>query len=325
MKQIWQQTLSSLITDPKELLTLLDLDLTLLPKAVTAAHYFPFKVSRSFISRMQKGNPEDPLLKQILPLDLELKEVEGYQKDPLAEKQANPVPGLLHKYHGRVLITFSSACAIHCRYCFRRHFPYEENNTGRLGWEKIIDYIRQDITISEVILSGGDPLTASDMALAQFIELLAELKQIKRVRIHTRLPIVLPERITLQLIKAIVRPPLKTIFVLHTNHAREIDADMIEALELFRYSSVTLLNQSVLLKGVNDDAATLCELSEALFAAGVLPYYLNMLDKVSGAAHFTVEAARAKALHQAMRYRLPGYLVPKLVYEEAGAQAKIPL
>lgn len=322
IKPTWQQSLSNLITDPEELLAILRLDLALLPAARLATRAFPLKAPRGYVARMQKGNPDDPLLRQVLPLGAELEVVTGYVNDPLEEAQANPVPGLLHKYHDRVLVTLTSACAVHCRYCFRRHFPYAENNPGTAGWEKILAYISEHPEINEVILSGGDPLSVSDKLLALFSQKLSEIKHIKRLRIHTRLPIVLPERITSELTALLSRLPFQTILVVHANHAQEIDAEVIVALAALRSANVNLLNQSVLLRGVNDDVETLVDLSERLFAAGVLPYYLHVLDKVQGAAHFDLPLARACELHAALTARLSGYLVPKLVREEAGASAK---
>jgi L-lysine 2,3-aminomutase len=321
-KRPWQEALSDLITDPRELWALLELDPRQLPEAVAAAQLFPLKVTRSFVARMQKGNLNDPLLKQILPLGIELLPVSDYNSDPLQEMNANPIPGLLHKYYGRVLITLTSACAVHCRYCFRRDFPYQENNPGRLGWEKIFAYIGQNDTISEVILSGGDPLAVSDKLLKLFNDQLALIPHVKRLRIHTRLPIVLPERITPSLLEWITRSTLDVIVVVHANHPNEMTPDVKASLLALRHAGISVLNQSVLLKGVNDDAQTLISLSEVLFKAGVLPYYLHVLDKVPGAAHFDLPRSRARELHTALRHHLPGYLVPRLACEEPGELSK---
>ncbi len=321
----WQDALSRLVTDPEELLTLLELDPALLEPAQAASRLFPLKIPRGFIARMQKGNPDDPLLKQVLPLGGELALPDGYVVDPLQENQANPVPGLLHKYDGRVLVTLTSACAVHCRYCFRRHFPYEANNPGRLGWEKIIAYIAADTSISEVILSGGDPLAASDRLLMQFTDQLSAIAHVRRLRIHSRLPVVLPERITTTLLDWMSSPRFKTVLVIHANHAQELDEHVIDAFKRIRDAGVPILNQSVLLRGVNDDAETLITLSEQLFAAGVLPYYLHTLDKVQGAAHFDCTLEKARSIHAEMRKKLPGYLVPRLVCEQAGATSKTTL
>jgi len=322
LKQSWQDALTDLITDPQELLQVLDLDDNLLTSARAAAALFPLKVTRSYLARMQKGDPNDPLLKQVLPLGLELKTVAGYSADPLVEAEVNPIPGLLHKYKSRILVTLTSACAIHCRYCFRRHFPYAENNPGKKGWEKIAAYIEADLNITEVILSGGDPLTVNDTMLQEFIARMADISHVKRLRIHTRLPIVLPERITPALLNALTRTRLKIIVVVHANHAQEIDAQVQQALTLLRTNDVTLLNQTVLLKNINDNVQALIELSETLFAAGVLPYYLHVLDKVAGAAHFDIDLNSAMTLHKQLSDQLSGYLVPKLVCEQPGKSSK---
>lgn len=321
----WQTALIESITDPKELFDLLELDKSLLPAAESAAKLFPFKVPRSFIARIPKGNINDPLLRQVLPIDAELLDVSGYHADPLQETKFNPVPGLLHKYHGRVLLTLTSVCGINCRYCFRRHFAYENNNPGSSGWVTALEYIAKDSSIAEVILSGGDPLVANDQLLKIFMHKLTAIPHIKRLRIHSRMPVVLPERITPELIAAITSSQLKTILVIHANHPREINQDVCDALQLLTQAGVTLLNQTVLLKGVNDSADTLVELSETLFHAGVQPYYLHVLDKVQGAAHFDMPRETASQLHWAMAQRLSGYLVPKLVCEQPGAPAKLPL
>jgi EF-P beta-lysylation protein EpmB len=318
----WQKGLSDLITDPKELITLLELDPALLEAANAAVRLFPLKVTRELVARMEKGNPNDPLLQQIFPIASELIEVPGYESDPLKENQANPIPGLLHKYENRVLITLTSACGVNCRFCFRRHFPYEENNPGRRGWEKMIAYIKEHQAINEVILSGGDPLSVSDKLLKQFSDQLTAVSHIKRLRIHTRLPIVLPTRVTDELIAWIQQLKFAVIIVIHMNHPNEMTESVQIALQRLRNAGATLFNQSVLLKGVNADVDTLIALSETLFAAGVLPYYLHVLDKVQGAAHFDLPLKTAKKLHAEISKHLPGYLVPKLVREDAGEFAK---
>jgi len=319
---VWQEALSDLITDPKELLKILDLDLSMLDAAMAAASEFPLKVPRGFVNRIQKGNPDDPLLKQILPLGLELNIVPGFQSDPLHEATVNPVPGLLHKYHGRVLVTLTSACAVHCRYCFRRHFPYDDNNPGTSGWELIFDYIKNDSSISEVILSGGDPLAVSDKLLKLFTDRMSSIPHIRRLRIHTRLPVVSPERITDEFIHWISHLSIDPVIVIHANHPQEISDDVKFAMLKLRNAGVPLLNQTVLLNGVNDEKGILAMLSEKLFAAGVLPYYLHVLDKVQGAAHFDMELEKARELHAAVGKILPGYLVPRLVCEEPGKAGK---
>jgi len=321
-KQAWQVALTNLITDPLELFALLQLDLALLDGAFASAKQFPLKVPRSYVARMQKGNAADPLLRQILPVDRELDVISGYTLDPLQEAEVNPVPGLLHKYHGRVLVTLTGVCALHCRYCFRRHFPYDLNTPGKPGWQKILAYIQEDSSIKEVILSGGDPLVVSDRMLAQFGEQLALIPHVKTLRIHTRLPIVIPERVTETLLLALTQSKLQLVMVVHANHAQEINHEVKAALLQLREHGITVLNQTVLLKGINDHVDSLVHLSETLFSAQVLPYYLHVLDKVQGTAHFDIDRHEAIRLHQSLCQRLPGYLVPRLVYEQAGHYAK---
>jgi EF-P beta-lysylation protein EpmB len=320
----WQKSLSNLITDPKELCQLLALDLHTLVNehAITE---FSLRVPRSFVARMEKGNPQDPLLKQILPIAQEMQLTPGYSHDPLGESDANPAPGLLHKYHGRLLLLVTGGCAINCRYCFRRHFPYHDNAPGTQGWDKVITYIEKDPTISEVIYSGGDPLLAKDDMLAALTQKIAAIDHVHTLRIHTRLPIVIPERITTSLLTWLTETRLKTVLVTHANHPNEIDYSVKEALQRLRNAGVTVLNQSVLLQGVNDDVDTLVDLSRKLFDASVLPYYLHMLDAVQGAAHFAVSDEKAKKLIAEMCLKLPGYLVPKLVREKSGVLTKMPL
>jgi len=319
----WQHALTNAITEPSELIKLLELDEALIPKAHLAAITFPLKVPRGFVARMKKGDVNDPLLQQVLPLAAELETHAGYETDPLREKQFNPIPGLLHKYPSRVLLTPIGACGINCRYCFRRHFAYEDNNPGSAGWEKAIDYIAKDPAISEVILSGGDPLVANDSTLASLTQKLIHIPHIKRLRIHTRMLIVLPERITEELITAITHPTIKTILVTHCNHPQEINSEVVLAAQKLKKAGVILLNQTVLLKGINDHVDILAALSEALFSADILPYYLHILDKVQGAAHFDLALQTARTLHQGLIERLSGYLVPKLVCEQPGAPAKV--
>jgi EF-P beta-lysylation protein EpmB len=316
--------LKNLITDPAELLQLLEIDPALLPSAIEAAKLFPLRVPRSFVARMQKGNVRDPLLRQVLPLGLELNDSPGFTRDPLNEKVANPIPGLLHKYHGRVLLTVVGSCAINCRYCFRRSFAYDENNPGTKGWERVVDYIARDSTITEVILSGGDPLVAPDEHLAALSQKLATIPHVKTLRIHSRLPIVSPERVTAELINWFTASRLRPVLVVHCNHPQEIDLEVRAALQKLKQAGITLLNQAVLLREINDSAEVLIELSEALFDMGVLPYYLHLLDKVQGTAHFDVAEERAQKIIGEMMRRLPGYLVPKLVREVAGAPTKLP-
>ena len=321
----WQSELARAITDPQALLTLLQLGAEHLPAARAAARLFPLRVPRGFAARMRPGDPHDPLLRQVLPLGEECLTQEGFGPDPVGDSAAMVVPGVLHKYEGRVLLTATGACAVHCRYCFRRHFPYSEANACADHWQVALTYIASDTTITEVILSGGDPLTLSDRRLAEFTEKLAAIPHVQRLRIHTRLPIVLPERVNDELIGWLGATRLKTIVVVHANHANEIDAVVRSAMARLKAAGVALLNQSVLLREVNDNAEALAQLSTSLFDAGVLPYYLHLLDRVQGAGHFEVDEMVARDLMTQLNARLPGYLVPRLVREVPGAPAKSPV
>ena len=325
MTSPWQTEMADSVRDPGELLALLDLDPRWLEPARRAASTFPLRVPRAFIGRMRKGDPTDPLLRQVLPLGQEMDEVPGFTRDPVGDLPSVAARGLLHKYQGRVLLITTGACGVHCRYCFRRHFPYAEENARSGEWQQALDYLKGDVSINEVILSGGDPLTLSDERLTQLVRSLEDIPHIKRLRIHTRQPVVLPSRVDDSLVGWLKACRLQKVVVLHMNHAREMDEAVRTACAKLREAGVTLLNQTVLLRGVNDSAEALRELSEALFAAGVLPYYLNLLDPVAGAAHFDVPEAEALELMAAIRARLPGYLVPRLVREVPGAPSKMPV
>jgi len=318
----WQKELAESVTDPAELIAMLDLDPTLLPQAREAARLFRLKVPRAFIARMRRGDPNDPLLRQVLPLGEECLDVAGYTADPLRELQHGHGDGVLDKYHGRALVITTGACGVHCRYCFRRHFPYSESRPSADGWATVIARFRNDPAVQEAILSGGDPLSLSDTKLAQLVEGLESVPHLQRLRIHTRQPIVLPGRVDERLLRWLSATRLATVMVVHVNHAAEIDRPVGVAMKALRDAGITLLNQSVLLRGVNDDEHTLVDLSLALFEAGILPYYLHLLDPVAGAAHFSVPDAHALALHSAVQKRLPGYLVPRLVREIPGRASK---
>lgn len=318
----WQHDLARAIRDPGELFQLLGLDPKLLPAAEQAARDFGLLVPHAFISRMRHGDPDDPLLRQILPLGAERNTRAGYSRDPLLEENIQPSSGLLHKYQGRALLISTAACAVHCRYCFRRHFPYQDASLNRDHWQSALDYLRNNPSIEEIILSGGDPLVLSDRRLATMLSDLEGIPHLQRLRIHTRLPIVLPGRITPPLCEALSRNRLQTVMVIHCNHPQEIDVDVSMALDRLGNSGLTLLNQSVLLRGVNDKASILEDLSKQLFRAGVLPYYLHQLDRVEGASHFEVPDEEALALHAQLSGCLPGYLVPRLVRDEASKSHK---
>jgi len=322
----WQQALQACVRTPEELLAALGLDAAnLLSGAHEAGARFALKVPRSYLARMRRGDPHDPLLRQVLPLGAELVETPGYVADPVGDLHVVAGPGLLHKYSGRALLVTTGACAVHCRYCFRREFPYAEHTAGRQAFAPALDAIRADASIAEVLLSGGDPLTLNDRRLGDLLRDLADIPHVRRVRVHTRLPVVLPERIDAGFLRAWnAAPRLQRVMVIHANHANELhDApDVQQALAALRADGATLLNQSVLLRGVNDSVETLAGLSDALFAAGVLPYYLHALDPVRGAAHFDVSETEARALVAELAARLPGYLVPRLVREIPGARSK---
>jgi len=275
---------------------------------------------------MRYGDPRDPLLLQVLSTGQEMLDTPGYSADPVGETgAANPHRGIIHKYHGRVLLIVSSGCAVNCRYCFRRHFPYSENQNSRQQWREALQLIRDDKSIEEVILSGGDPLVATDEQLKGLVAQIAGIAHVRRMRIHTRLPVVIPARITDSLLDAITHPRLQTIVVIHCNHASEMDESVASALAALRSRGITLLNQSVLLADINDNLEAQLALCQRLFATGVLPYYLHLLDKVQGAAHFDVPEHHARMLLAELAARLPGYMVPKLVREVEGATSKVGL
>ncbi len=325
-EQNWQSQLSDLITDPLELLNQLELSTDqLLSGAILASEQFKLRVPRAFVGKIKIGDPLDPLLLQVLPHHLELEEHPEFVTDPLGEEAANQMAGVLHKYQSRFLLTLTGACAIHCRYCFRRHFPYQENLPKNEDWLKIKHYIEQHPHINEVILSGGDPLTLSNRKLALWLERVASLPQIKILRIHSRVPIVIPNRIDEELISILKNSRLRIIVVVHSNHASELDDFTCSKLSQLSLQHITLLNQAVLLKGVNDSAETLTELSYRLFEARVMPYYLHVLDKVKGAQHFDLRSSEIDQIYSDVLASLPGYLVPKLVREIAGEKNKTPL
>ncbi|MDO7477956.1 EF-P beta-lysylation protein EpmB [Acinetobacter baumannii] len=325
-EQNWQSQLSDLITDPLELLNLLELSTDqLLSGAILASEKFKLRVPRAFVGKMNAKDPLDPLLLQVLPHHLELEEHPEFVTDPLGEEAANQLPGVLHKYKSRFLLTLTGACAVHCRYCFRRHFPYQENLPKNEDWLNIKNYIESNPDINEVILSGGDPLTLSNRKLALWLERLSSLKQVKILRIHSRVPIVIPNRIDEELISLLKNSRLRIILVVHSNHASELDDFTCSKLLQLSEHHTTVLNQAVLLKGVNDSAQTLTDLSYRLFEARVMPYYLHVLDKVKGAQHFDLIPSEIDAIYQDVLASLPGYLVPKLVREIAGEKNKTPL
>ena len=321
----WQEILANTVRDTESLCQLLEIDRHSLPDNHPLLQQFPVRVPTPYLARIRKGDPEDPLLLQVFPDAAEAAEVPGYVTDPLLESEVNPKPGILHKYEGRALLVATSSCAIHCRYCFRRHFPYSDNHSGKQGWKESLEHIKADSSIREIIFSGGDPLTLPDSYLAWFLDELDSISHVTRIRFHSRLPIMIPQRISTDFCELLANSRFQTILVLHSNHAQELDEEVVMACRKLTTSGVTLLNQSVLLRGINDDVDALAALSERLFAAGILPYYLHLMDRVAGAAHFAVDDAQAKILMRNLQSVLPGYLVPKLVREEPGQPSKTPV
>lgn len=348
----WQSALDESVRDTAELCRLLDLDPALGVEAATATGQWPLLVPRPYLSRIRRGDPADPLLLQVLPRAAELATAPGYSADPLGEAHAHCGPGLLRKYQGRVLMVTTGACAVHCRFCFRRHFSFNsepvggaENtrfpsatphcnggtlrNSGYLpedaqadNVDSVLRTVAADRSIHEIILSGGDPLMLSDRKLAELIERLAEIHHLRRLRIHARLPVMVPRRVTDELIGSIRGTRLSTIMVVHVNHPAEIDEEVARAFGRLIDSGVPLLSQSVLLRGVNDRADVLAELCERLADLRVIPYYLHQLDPVAGAAHFEAPVATGAALVAELRARLPGYAVPRYVRETRGGTNK---
>ncbi len=321
----WRRSLRQAVSSVDELLSLLELGRGRVPGADLLTSDFPLRVPRGFVRRMRKGDPADPLLLQVLPRAEERLEVEGFVDDPLDEDRAAVVPGLLHKYHGRVLVMASGACGVHCRYCFRRHFPYHEHQAWGHGWGRTVEYLKSQPSVEEVILSGGDPLAASDDRLSELVTEIAAIPHVHRLRIHSRMPIVLPERVDDDLLGWLGSTRLRTVVVVHANHGREIDGEVAAALRRLSACGATLLNQSVLLRGVNDRVDVLLDLSQKLFASGVMPYYLHLMDRVRGGAHFEVDEQTAEDLVWELMQQVSGYLVPRLIREVPGVGAKLPL
>ena len=318
----WREELRLAVRDPAQLIAALDLPAELLEPARRAAAEFPLFAPWPYLARMRPGDASDPLLKQVLPIGAELVSAQGFTADPVSDSQALLSPGLLQKYESRALLVTTGACAIHCRYCFRRHFPYSDSPRSPADWQPAIDRLAADPSIDEAILSGGDPLTLVDEHLAQLAERLAAVPHIRRLRIHTRLPIVIPQRVTSDLLDWLRGTRLAPILVVHANHANEIDVPTAAALTRLVDAGIPVLNQSVLLAGVNDNAAALIDLSRRLVDLRVMPYYLHQLDRVHGAAHFEVPIRCGIELIAQMRQALPGYAVPRYVQEVAGDASK---
>jgi EF-P beta-lysylation protein EpmB len=319
----WQEAVKDAVRDPVELCRLVRLPPRYASQAARATRDFPLFAPRGFIARMRPGDARDPLLRQVLPLDEELAAREGFGPDPVGDSAAVQSPGLLHKYQSRVLMVATGACAVHCRYCFRRHFPYSQGPRSVDQWSAAVAQIEADSTLREVILSGGDPLSLVDAQLARLVARLEQIGHLRRLRIHTRLPVMIPDRVTGELLALLRETRLVPIVVIHANHARELDDAVADALARMSDAGIPLLNQSVLLGGVNDDVETLTELCERLVDLRVMPYYLHQLDRVAGAAHFEVGESRGRKLVEQLRSRLPGYAVPRYVRETAGAAHKL--
>jgi len=313
------------VRDPLELCRLLELPGEFHAGALAAAESFQLRVPRGYVARMKLGDPHDPLLRQVLPLAQEIIPAAGFTADPVGDSAAAAAPGLLHKYQGRALLVLTGACAVHCRYCFRRHFPYSEGPHGLADWEPAIEYLAGDASIHEVILSGGDPLSLVDAQLSRLVERLAEIPHLARLRIHSRWPIVLPERVDDAMLAWLTGTRLTPWMVVHANHANELDDATCAALGRLVSAGVPVLNQAVLLGGVNDSVEALANLCERLVDLRVMPYYLHQLDRVAGAAHFEVPEETGRALVEQLRGRLPGYAVPQYVREIAGRAFKTPV
>ena len=318
----WQQEYQNAVRDPVELCQILQLPHSFHEAAKAAAASFPVFATASYIRRMRRGDPRDPLLRQVLPVVNELESPESFSRDPVGDLDAKQRQGLLQKYDGRVLLITTGLCAIHCRYCFRRHYPYDEEPRALEQWQPALDQIADDQSIHEVILSGGDPLTLNDRKLTWLVEQLNAMPHLRRLRVHTRLPIVIPSRVNSELLDWMSNSRLAVYFVLHANHAQELDASVWQSVDKLRSTGAVLLNQAVLLRGVNDSFDALLALCESLSDRGVLPYYLHQLDRVSGAAHFEVPVEQGRALIRELREVLPGYAVPRYVQEIQGERGK---
>jgi len=321
----WQDALKDAVRDPDELCRLLDLPRELVASARVAAKQFGLFVPRGYLARMRPADPNDPLLRQVLPRYEEQADVPGFLADPVGDTAAARQAGLLQKYAGRVLLISTGTCAVHCRYCFRRHYPYSETPGSLAAWQPALAEIAADASLHEVILSGGDPLSIVDDALARLVARLDAIGHLRRLRIHTRLPIVIPERVTDALVTMLCRSRLTPIVVMHANHANELDDHVAAALGRLVDAGIPLLNQAVLLRGVNDSVDAQAGLWERLVDLRVMPYYLHQLDRVAGAAHFEVPIDEGRRIIRALRARLPGYAVPRYVQELPGAESKVGL
>jgi len=321
----WQRELRDSIRDPRRLVEVLGLPAELAAEASAADADFPLFVPPSYLRRIEPGNPADPLFRQVWPAAAETESAAGFTDDPVEDAAFALRPGLLQKYAGRALMVVTGACAIHCRYCFRRHFPYDESPPSERVWAGAVEAVRDDPAIEEIILSGGDPLTVVDARLARLAEQFAAIPHLRRLRIHSRLPVMIPSRVNDELLAWLAGTKLTPVMVIHSNHAQELDAEVAAALRRLREAGVLLLNQAVLLGGVNDTADAQADLNLRLIDLGVTPYYLNQLDRVRGSAHFEVSIERGREIMTELRRRLPGYAVPRYVQDQPGAANKVVL
>lgn len=321
LQKDWQSLFADTINDLQTLAHVLELPIDLTQEV----GHFPLKVPQNFVKKMQKGDVNDPLLRQILPTFAETIDVAGFSTDPLSEKASNPTKGVIHKYASRVLIPVTGACVVNCRYCFRQYFDYHENMPNRQDWQDIVQYIEQNPAVDEVILSGGDPLSLSNRRLFDILDILNNISQIGTIRLHSRVPVMIPERLDTALLEKLRQSRCQVVLVIHANHPSELDDDSIFYFQRAKLAGVTLLNQTVLLKNINDDVDVLANLSKKLWQAGVLPYYLHVLDKVAGTGHFLVEDSEAVDIYWQLLQRCAGYLVPKLVRETPHEPFKTPI
>ena len=321
----WRRQFQEAIRDPVRLIEHLGLPASMLEPAKRASLDFPLFAPWNYVRRMRAGDASDPLLRQVLPIRAETESIPGYTTDPVGDADAKQQPGLIQKYRGRVLLIVTGTCAIHCRYCFRRHYPYDSEPKSVEAWRPALEQIASDPSVHEVILSGGDPLSLSDARLRALVSELDGMPHLRRLRVHTRLPVVIPDRVTEEMLDWLTTSHLQPYFVLHVNHANELSDEVLSQIDRIRRRGVTLLNQAVLLAGVNDSVDALATLCELRSDHGVLPYYLNQLDRVQGAAHFEVSEKRGRHLVEQLRTRLPGYAVPRYVREVAGEANKVVL
>ncbi|WP_328986247.1 EF-P beta-lysylation protein EpmB [Thiorhodovibrio winogradskyi] len=324
-KSDWHADLRTGIRDLPRLCQLLDLDPALIAEGKAAAASYPLSAPRAWLDLIEPGNPDDPLLRQILPTLAETRPHPDFGPDPVGDQNARQTSGLLCKYPGRALLLVTGACPIHCRYCFRRCFPFAASMNHPDQATRALAAIAARPDLSEVILSGGDPLLLNDRSLGWLLGALESIGHLKRIRLHTRIPTTLPSRIDATLCRLLGGGRLPCVLVTQTNHPRELGEAAATALARLQRAGITLLNQSVLLRGVNDSPEILRDLSERLFALGVMPYYLHLLDQVTGSAHFALPLTSCVKIAKELRAQMSGYLMPRVVIEQLGANSKTPL